>query len=98
MPPVSFLTNHARVLLAIAGDTELRLREIAAAVGISERRVHGIVTELTASGYLTKHREGRRNRYAVNTERPLGRGLTAGRTVGDLVALLTTTADGSLDP
>lgn len=93
MATCSFLTNHARVLLAIAGDPELRLREIADAVGISERRVHGIVTDLTDSGYLTKHREGRRNRYAIDTERPLGRNLTDGRTVGDLVALLSTAAD-----
>lgn len=92
MPSFGFLTNHARVLLAIAGDHELRLREIADAVGISERRVHGIVTDLTDSGYLTKHREGRRNRYAIDTERPLGRGLVEGRTVGDLVALLTSAA------
>ncbi len=62
---------------------------------ISERRVHGTVTDLPANGYLTKHREGRRNRYAIDTERPLGQGLTADRTVGDLVALLTTTADGA---
>lgn len=93
----SFLTNHARVLLAIAEDPALRLREIAAAVGISERRVHGIVTDLTASGYLTKTREGRRNRYAIDTQRPIGQDLGEDRTVGDLVALLTTPADGGTE-
>ncbi|MBW3561119.1 MAG: winged helix-turn-helix domain-containing protein [Actinobacteria bacterium] len=89
----SFLTNHARVLLAIAADPELRLREIADAVGISERRVHGIVTDLTDSGYLTKEREGRRNRYAIHTQRPLSQDLGDRGTVGDLVALLAAPDD-----
>lgn len=84
----SFLTNHARVLLAIAEDPDQRLRDIAETVGISERRVHGIVTELTASGYLTKQREGRRNRYAIHGQRSLARDDRDHRTVGDLVALL----------
>lgn len=84
----SFLTNHARVLLAIADDPDQRLRDIAETVGISERRVHGIVTELTASGYLTKQREGRRNRYAIHGQRSLSRDDRDHRTVGDLVELL----------
>ena len=83
-----FLTNHARVLLAVAGNPNLRLREIADAVGISERRVHGIVTELTESGYLTREREGRRNRYEIDTQRPLGRDIGDSVTVSDLLALL----------
>ena len=89
----SFLTNHARVLLAIAADPELRLREIADVVGISERRVHGIVTDLTDSGYLTKEREGRRNRYAIHAQRPLAQDLSDRSTVGDLVALLAAPDD-----
>lgn len=93
MPSWSFLTNHARVLLAVAGEPDLRLREIAEVVGISERRVHGIVTDLTVSGYLAKEREGRRNRYVINAQRPLGPDLSDSRTVGDLVALLATPGD-----
>ncbi len=93
MPNWSFLTNHARVLLAVAADPELRLREIADTVGISQRRVHGIVTDLTESGYLTKEREGRRNRYAVHTQRPLGEDLSDRSTVGNLVTLLAAPDD-----
>lgn len=89
----SFLTNHARVLLVIAADPGLRLRDIAEAVGITERRVHGIVTDLTVDGYLTKEREGRRNRYEINTQRPLAPDVSDGRTVGDLLALLIISRD-----
>ncbi|MBW3663730.1 MAG: winged helix-turn-helix domain-containing protein [Actinobacteria bacterium] len=93
MPEWSFLTNHARVLLAIAADPELRLRQIADAVGITERRVHGIVTDLTDSGYLTKERAGRRNRYAIHTQQPLSQDLSDRGTVGDLVTLLAPRGD-----
>lgn len=97
MPTWSFLTNHARVLLAIAGDPELRLREIADAVGISERRVHGIVTDLTNSAYLTKEREGRRNRYEVHTQRPLGEDLGGTSPLSVLMALLVRPGDDTDD-
>lgn len=94
-----FLTNHARVLLAVAGDPTLRLREIADVVGISERRVHGIVTELTDSGYLTSEREGRRNRYAIHAQRPLGQDIGDSVTVSDLLVLLVgPDNDASADP
>lgn len=72
----------------LATDPDLRLREIADIVGISERRTHGIVTDLTRSGYLLKQREGRRNRYEIRTDRPLHDDLAEHRTVGDLLALL----------
>lgn len=89
MPTWSFLTNHARVLLVIDGNPDIRLREIAAAVGISERRAHGIVADLTDSGYLAKQRAGRRNTYEVQRHRPLGDDLADHRAVGDVLALLT---------
>lgn len=85
----SFLTNHARVLLVIDGDPDARLRDIAAAVGISERRAHDIVSDLTASGYLAKQRSGRRNTYEVQHHRPLGDDLAEHRAIGDVLALLT---------
>lgn len=85
----SFLTSHARVLLAIDRDPDLRLRDIASAVGISERRAHGIVADLTASGYLVKRRDGRRNTYEVQRHRPLGDELADERAIGDILALLT---------
>ncbi len=59
----SFLTNHARVLLRIAHDRGVRLRDLAASVGITERSAYAIVTDLTAAGYVVKQKDGRRNRY-----------------------------------
>lgn len=67
----TFLTNHAHVLFCIAQDPEVRLRDVAARVGITERAVQRIVTDLDAEGYLTVFKEGRRNRYRVHHERPL---------------------------
>ena len=67
----SFLTNHARVLLCIAHDPGARLRDIAASLGVTDRSVHGIVTDLTAAGYVVKQNDGRRNRYQIQAHRPL---------------------------
>jgi DNA-binding MarR family transcriptional regulator len=83
-----FLTNHAHVLLCIAHDPKLRLRDIAAAVGITERAAHKIVSELVEDGYLLREREGRRNRYQVVTERPLPHPLTEDHRVGELLEVL----------
>ena len=60
-----FLTNHARALLCIAHDPGTRLRDIAARPDITERSAHGIITDLTAAGYLVKQKDGRRNRYQI---------------------------------
>ena len=67
----SLLTNHARVLVCIAHDPGVRLRDIAATVGITERSAYSIVTDLTADGYVVKNRDGRRNRYQVQSHLPL---------------------------
>src|SRR5256885_12035120 len=67
----SFLTNHARVLLCIAHDPGVRLRDIAARVGVTERTAYGIVTDLTEAGYVIKHKDGRRNRYQIQAHLPL---------------------------
>ena len=67
----SFLTNHARVLLCIASDPGVRLRDIAASLGIAERSAYGIVTDLTAAGYVVKKKDGRRNRYQIQAHLPL---------------------------
>ena len=82
----TFLTNHAHVLVAIARDPELRLREIADLVGITERAAQGIVHDLVSAGYLTRERVGRRNRYEVNAELPLRHPLEAGHHVTVLLA------------
>ena len=84
----SFLTNHARVLLRIAQDPDGRLRDIAAAVGITERSAYGIVTDLTAAGYVVKQRDGRRNRYQIQAHLPLPEPAAQEVAIGDVLAIL----------
>ena len=91
----SFLTNHARVLLCISHDPGVRLRDIAAALGITERSAYGIVTDLTTAGYLVKHKDGRRNRYQIQAHLPLPEPASRERTIGEVLALLAgASADG----
>lgn len=84
----TFLTNHAHVLLTIARDRQITLREVAARVGITERATQKIVADLDASGYLTRTRQGRRNSYTVTTGRPFRHPLTAGHDLDELLAVL----------
>ncbi|GIU96842.1 MAG: ArsR family transcriptional regulator [Actinomycetota bacterium] len=84
----TFLTNHAHVLLAIARDPGIRLREIAERVGITERAAQRIVAELEREGYLTRRRSGRRNVYELHTELPLRHPLEERHAVGELLDLL----------
>jgi predicted transcriptional regulator len=88
-PTWSFLTNHARVLLCIAHDPGIRLREIGQAVGITERAAHRIVVELAAAGYISRRRNGRRNHYTIRPELPLPDPLAREQKIGDLLAVLT---------
>jgi len=83
----TFLTNHAHVLFCIARDPEVRLRDVAARVGITERAVQRIVTDLEAEGYLTVSKEGRRNRYRLHLERSLRHPIEGHRTVKSLIDL-----------
>ena len=85
-----FVTNHAYVLEAIANDPTIRLRDIAADVGITERTAGQIVNDLEEAGYLTKTRDGRRNRYAVHEELPLRHPQHRHHTVGELIRFLKT--------
>jgi DNA-binding MarR family transcriptional regulator len=85
----SFLTNHARVLLRIAQDPGVRLREIAASLGITERSAYSIVTDLTAAGYVVKHKDGRRNRYQIQSHLPLPDPVSQEPAIGDVLAILT---------
>lgn len=87
-PRWDFLTNHAHVLVCIARDPGIRLREIAAAVGITERAAHRIVSELVDEHYVVRERQGRRNHYEVKTELPLRHPLAREREVGDLLDAL----------
>jgi len=86
----TFLTNHAHVLLCLATDPEARLRDVADAVGITERAVQHIVSDLAAAGVVERTREGRRNRYTLHPEAPLRHPIEAHRRVEDLVRLAPT--------
>jgi hypothetical protein len=85
----SFLTNHALALLVIAGAPDSRLRDIAAALDVTERTAFGIVADLTDAGYVVKEREGRRNRYQVQANQPLPDTINSERelAIGDVLAL-----------
>ena len=91
----TFLTNHARVLLCIAHDPGVRLRDIAASLGITERSAYGIVTDLAEAGYVVKQKTGRRNRYQIQAHLPLPETDSRKRTIGEILALLTGADDGA---
>jgi DNA-binding IclR family transcriptional regulator len=84
----SFLTNHAQVLICLAEDPDVRLRDVGDAVGITERAAHRIVGDLIAAGYVSRERNGRRNRYTVRHHLPLPDLLARGKRVGDLLEIL----------
>ena len=87
----SFLTNHARVLMCIAHDPGIRLRDIASTLDITERTAYGIVTDLTEGGYVVKEKDGRRNRYEIQAHLPLREPITRERTIGEVLDLLLDT-------
>jgi hypothetical protein len=84
----TFLTNHARALLCISRDPGIRLRDIAAGLGVTERSAYGIVIDLAQAGYIVKKKDGRRNRYEIQAHLPLPEPSSQERTVGDVLALL----------
>jgi hypothetical protein len=89
----SFLTNHGRVLLCIAHDPGVRLRDIAATLDITERSAYAIVSDLSDAGYVLKEKDGRRNRYIVQHHLPLPETTIRERTVGEVLELLVGTND-----
>jgi predicted ArsR family transcriptional regulator len=89
-----FLTNHARVLLCIARDPGVRLRDLAASLGITERSAHAIVTDLTTAGYVVKHKHGRRNRYQIQAHLPLPEPASQEHAIGDVLAMLVGDSNG----
>lgn len=84
----TFLSNHAQVLLCIAKDPSITVREIGKRVGITERAAQKIIYDLEAAGYLTRRREGRRNRYELRLDRPMRHPAQKGLTIGDLLEML----------
>jgi DNA-binding IclR family transcriptional regulator len=87
----TFLTNHAQVLLCVARDPGIRLRDIAAGLDITERSAFGIITDLVEAGYVVKEKDGRRNRYRIQEHLPLPDSMARERTVGEVLALLAGT-------
>ena len=84
----SFLTNHARALLFIAENPEARLRDLAAALDVTERTAFGVVADLTTAGYVVKEKDGRRNRYYIQEHLPLRDSIGPERTIGEVLDLL----------
>ncbi|MEM9445071.1 MAG: winged helix-turn-helix domain-containing protein [Verrucomicrobiota bacterium] len=81
----TYLTNHTHVLICLAQDSELTLRDVSTKVGITERAVQRIVADLEVAGVLTRHREGRNNRYKINRNSKLRHNVESHRTVGGLI-------------
>lgn len=84
----TFLTNHSHVLICLARDPLIRLRDVAQQVGVTERAVQKIVSDLEAARVLTRTRDGRRNRYQIDPDRPLRHPLESHKTVGALLNMV----------
>jgi DNA-binding Lrp family transcriptional regulator len=88
VPKFAFLTNHGKTLLLIARDRRIRIRDIAATLEITERATQRIVAELATAGYLEREREGRRTRYTVKTDLPVGLPIQRDVDIASLLAIL----------
>jgi len=84
----TFLSNHGHVLVCLARDPDARLRDVALAVGITERAVQKIVSDLEEAGVVERVREGRRNRYRLFLDRPLRHPIEAHRSIGALLGMV----------
>ncbi|HEV7885304.1 MAG TPA: winged helix-turn-helix domain-containing protein [Solirubrobacteraceae bacterium] len=94
----SFLTNHARALICIADDPGVRLREIASALGVTERSAYAIVTDLAEAGYVVKEKDGRRNRYQIQGHLPLREAVARERTIGEVLDVLVKASEPAEEP
>jgi DNA-binding MarR family transcriptional regulator len=83
----TFLSNHSHIIICLARDPEIRMRDIATLVGITERAAIRIVTELEEAGYIKKERFGRRNRYTILSEKHLRHPLEAHHSIRTILAL-----------
>ena len=83
----TLLTSHGRILLMIARDPAIRIRDIAAGAEVTERTAQGIVADLRQAGYITQEKVGRRNAYTISLNQPFRHAAESGHTVGELVAL-----------
>ncbi len=85
----TFFSNHGHVLIYLAGHPDQPLREVAIAVGITERAVQRIVADLEEAGYLKRERNGRRNSYTLDTDRKLRHSLEKTHSIGEILAVLS---------
>lgn len=92
-PDFAFLTNHGKTLLLIAQDQRIRMRDIADRLEITERATQRIVADLARAGYIDREREGRRNRYSVRTDVPLGLPIQRDVDIGSLLGVLVAQDD-----
>jgi predicted DNA-binding transcriptional regulator len=87
LPTWTFLTHHTHVLMLLSEDPDMRLRECAMRIGITERAVQNIVADLEKVGALARHRTGRRNHYVIHRDQPLPNPLESKCVVGDLLVM-----------
>jgi hypothetical protein len=92
----SFITNHAQVLLAIARDQDVRVREVAEAAEITERYAYRILSDLQKAGYVRRRRHGRCNEYQLNSDLPLGDPMVDAKPLRDLLDLIAVGEPGDL--
>ena len=90
----TFLTNHGHALVAIAQNPDARLRDIASAIGVTERTAQSIVEDLVEAGYLARLRRGNRNHYRLDPARPFRHPLERDHAVGGLIAILVPEGTG----
>ena len=88
MPGWKFVTNHALVLCQIAQQPRITIRELSLTIGITEKAIHRIITDLETDGYVTKIREGRRLRYRINPDLYLPDEMLQDKAVGDFLEVL----------
>jgi predicted ArsR family transcriptional regulator len=91
----TLFSNHGHVLVCLAGDSDARLRDVAADVGITERAVQKIVRDLQSHGMISVTKHGRRNRYRIHHKKNLRHELEAHCTLGDLMKLVTASKPGN---
>lgn len=89
----TFLTNHSHVLICLARDPDLRLRDLAKLVGITDRAVSTLLDELETAGYIKRTKVGRRNRYEVHVDRPMRHQVERGHQVGELIDVMGPVVD-----
>lgn len=85
----TFLTNHAHVLILLAQDSSMVLREVAIRIGITERAVQRIIADLEEGGFIEREKVGRQNQYRISAKQPLRHPIESHRTIGDLLQMIT---------